>query len=142
MRYLSILLLLICAVTDSVAEGRRGLVTTTSCPFTCEDAGLTSDVCKERRVGDKCQVEDMTQAPGHRSMIKVPASKQRASMNQEAPAADDSRRGLITSSRCPFTCADLGVPNADCREKQMGDTCQVEDLRQAPGHRSLVRMPR
>lgn len=59
------------AESASTEGSRRGLVTSTQCPYSCQTAGLTPDNCREWQVGDKCMVEDLTQAPGHRSMIRV-----------------------------------------------------------------------
>lgn len=58
-----------------------------------------------------------------------------------APPAAGGKRGLVTSSPCPFSCRSAGLRTADCREWTDGDRCYVEDLNQAPGHRSLLPVP-
>lgn len=137
-----ILALVACAFTASPAlaepepAARRGLITSAPCPYTCADAKLSSDVCREHRSGDTCQVEDLTQAPGHRSLLRVPATLAAAA---PSAAADAGRRGLVTSASCPYGCKEAGLSPEICREHRSGDTCQVEDLSQAPGHRTLIR---
>lgn len=128
----------------------HGLVTSAPCPYSCMDEGLTKDVCRERQLGTICEVEDLTQAPGHRSMIRVPkadvdnmSAPQRLEHSLEHSSAPmPGRRGLVTSSHCPYSCKDAGLTVSECQEMQVGDVCQIEDFTQAPGHRSLVRVPR
>lgn len=125
---------------------RRGLVTSSDCPYGCKDAGLSAADCTERKVGDTCQIEDFTQPPGHRSMVRVnrgdfTASDQQVSRSSSTTlAVDEGRRGLITSTSCPYTCRDAGLSDQVCRESRVGNTCRVEDLTQPPGHRTLVRV--
>jgi hypothetical protein len=141
----------------------RGLVTSAACPYSCRDAGLPKESCRERRRGSVCEVEDLTQAPGHRTMMRLPgaASRQKAeprgqlrtwrdtngtwaaipaSMSGAAP--QPGQRGLITSANCPYSCKQAGLSPEVCRERRSGNVCEVEDLTQAPGHRTLFRMPR
>ena len=63
------------------------------------------------------------------------------SLASEVLAAEPAlgKRGLITSSECPFGCRDLGLSRESCREWEAGDLCYVEDLLQAPGHRSMMK---
>ncbi|MCB0346796.1 MAG: hypothetical protein KDD66_16890 [Bdellovibrionales bacterium] len=137
-------------VSNTRAESsgeRRGLVTTAACPYSCKDAGLNSQDCAERRVGDSCQIEDFTQPPGHRSMVRVGKDAAPEAQNFSNARAkettlmvDPDRRGLITSSTCPYTCKDAGLQMNVCRESRVGDTCRIEDFTQPPGHRTLVRV--
>ncbi len=138
---------------------RRGLITTGSCPLTCGDLGVVAEFCRESRIGNKCSVEDLSQPPGHRSVALVPRksrvarrsstiienstvfSEPEKGLSPNAAVNDPKRRGLVTTSSCPFTCEDAGVPADSCREKQVGSRCTVEDLRQPAGHRSMVRVP-
>lgn len=162
MKHLMIVLFLIIISSNSaVAESaRRGLVTSGLCPLSCEDLGVPLNSCKEWSAGQKCFVEDMRSPAGHRSVaivspikgaavlpkseIKKPLEDSTMSTTEDSSnnlaSIDDSRRGLITSSSCPYTCLQAGVPAQDCRESKTGSTCSVEDLRQAPGHRSLLRV--
>lgn len=50
-----------------------------------------------------------------------------------------TKRGLVTSSQCPYSCKDTDIPLEFCRDYQLGTTCRVEDLRMEPGHRTLIR---
>lgn len=155
---------------DAVAESnRRGLITSSSCPFTCSDLGLKADRCREWEAGDSCFVEDLSQAPGHRSLMRVPvatsavAPTARGRMRRDtegtwitltnaevrgdvtqkpARPADPAARGLVTTAPCPFSCQSAGLPQESCREWRDGDSCHVEDLLQAPGHRSALRPSR
>lgn len=136
----------------SAEEARRGLITSTSCPYTCKDAGIPAADCRERRQGDRCEVEDLRQAPGHRTLYRDKAGAGRAAASTEnargsiAPIAPtvpaSGQRGLITSSSCPYDCAMAGVPAAYCRAWESDGRCNVEDLRQAPGHRTLLQVKR
>lgn len=58
--------------TDALLEGRRGLVTSASCPYNCAIAGIPQDNCREWQQGNTCMVEDFMQPAGHRSMLRVP----------------------------------------------------------------------
>ena len=95
----SSLILLIAAL--AFAEGsagssepnRRGLITSSNCPFSCLDLGLKSDNCRQWTSGSKCYVEDYTQPAGHRSMFRVrqdqyiaPAAKKQPSAAKKQPA--------------------------------------------------------
>lgn len=134
---------------DVPAARTRGLVTSAPCPYSCMDEGLTKDVCRERQLGTICEIEDFTQAPGHRSMIRVPkadvdnmSKPQRLGQSSApVPARVPGRRGLVTSAQCPYSCKDAGLTAEECQEMQLGEVCQIEDFTQAPGHRSLVRVP-
>ncbi len=159
--FLGAALLLTASVALADSAGRRGLITSSDCPFTCRDLGLKSDTCREWEAGDSCFVEDLTQAPGHRSLMRVPGAPSskpsaRGRMRRDtegtwitltkgeakgdAPAAAPApgKRGLVTTAPCPFSCASAGLEAANCREWQDGDSCHVEDLLQAPGHRTAV----
>jgi hypothetical protein len=57
-----------------VGKARRGLVTSAQCPYTCRSAGVPKNMCREWKDSMKCFVEDFTQVPGHRSLIRVPLS--------------------------------------------------------------------
>ncbi len=139
----AVLLALSLTAPAEAQDGRRGLITSSSCPYTCEDAKVPAESCRERQRGGVCEVEDLRQAPGHRTVYRF-AGKQDALPAKATPAAarQDGRRGLITSGNCPFDCGMAKIPEADCRAWQEGDRCQVEDLRQAPGHRTLYRIKR
>ena len=127
---------------------RRGLITSASCPYSCRDAGVPAGMCRQIRIGDVCQIEDFTQPPGHRSMVRVraleylkqelaPASGPRAQMNLLS-----GQRGLVTSSSCPYNCRLAGLPRESCREWTDGDKCYIEDMTQPAGHRSRIPVPR
>jgi len=131
---------------------RRGLVTSSTCPFDCRNLNLSSDLCREWQSGDKCFVEDFTQVPGHRSMIRVPTSafiaptqtssfqkKNQSRARMARPEA--SRKGMITSAECPYSCESAGVPSSLCQDWSDGVKCYVEDFTQVAGHRSMVRIP-
>lgn len=155
---------MLCFTTTVWAEEvspQRGLVTSSSCPLSCGELGVPRENCKEWSAGDRCFVEDTRSPAGHRSLAKVRGQLASSAVGvgsvgsenmgrpaevslSEVPNGSDntSRRGLVTSSQCPFTCEDAGVPRDQCREYQGADVCRVEDLRQAPGHRSMVRVPR
>ncbi|MCB0358187.1 MAG: hypothetical protein KDD44_01075 [Bdellovibrionales bacterium] len=140
------------AAEEADGQQRRGLVTSTSCPYGCADAGLASSDCREWSSGDMCYVEDLTQAPGHRSMIRLNGAAAGAATRSAAPrgamasgahgpaSSDPDARGLITTAQCPYTCADAGLSPDVCREKRIGSVCRVEDLTQAPGHRTMLRV--
>lgn len=149
--------------TTPASSGQRGLVTSGLCPLSCQDLMVPEASCKSWSAGEKCYVEDFRSPAGHRSVAKVRGRmgsqmpKSDSEMGQESAAANTAqsmnadssmngqsttgRRGLVTSARCPYTCADAAVPAEDCREIQSGDTCSVEDFRQAPGHRSMIAVP-
>lgn len=133
---------------------RRGLVTSSKCPFDCRNLNLASDLCREWESGDTCYVEDYTQVPGHRSMIRVPTSafsaptksssvsQQQASEQRGRMARPEaSRKGMITSAQCPYSCKSAGVPENLCQDWSDGVKCYVEDFTQVPGHRSMIRIP-
>ncbi len=135
------MILSITQVSAQEQQGRRGLITTSACPYSCRDAGIPKDQCRESRSGDACEVEDFSQPPGHRSVVRVNASAFLQAEPKPANAAQSDnieRRGLVTSSSCPYTCSIAGISAQSCREWRNGDTCYVEDLLQAPGHRSRV----
>ncbi len=163
------LLLIVCLISSPLisnqlafaetATTKRGLITTTTCPYSCQDAGLHQANCREWQSGDVCEIEDFSQAPGHRSLIKAPTvvatnrqPKPRAwrdgngtwlTVNTNgasggAELAKSNARGLVTTSACPYDCRRAGLESKFCREWQEGETCHVEDLLQAPGHRTLV----
>lgn len=123
------------------AEERHGLVTSGPCPLTCKQSGLSADSCREWQVGDTCNVEDFTQPAGHRSMIKVPTGDIIAQNESGGQVGAGTRRGLVTSSTCPYTCKNANVPKDFCREWTEGTNCYVEDFSQAPGHRTMIRLP-
>ena len=131
----------VCLAQESGQEtNRRGLITTAPCPYSCREAGIPQDVCRESKDGNVCQVEDLSQPPGHRSLFRVKAAEYAAPIEKAAqpsqPTAD--RHGLITSSACPYDCKIAGVPADLCREWSDAEKCYVEDLSQPPGHRSRV----
>ena len=159
--YVRMVLLIVCVFSNLPAQAeaprqQRGLVTTASCPYSCQDAGLDKSNCREWQSGAVCEIEDFTQAPGHRSLIKAPAvsgnkaqPKPRTwrdgngtwltvSTNQATEPLKPNARGLVTTSLCPYDCKRAGLDPKFCREWREGETCHVEDLLQAPGHRSLV----
>ncbi len=142
----AILLVLPVSFAHSESPGsRRGLVTTANCPYTCAEAGLSSQNCVERKVGNKCQIEDFTQPAGHRSMARVNREEARSSnvnsrAKQTTLMVEPGRRGLITSTNCPYTCKDAGLQKNVCQESRVGNTCRIEDFTQPPGHRTLVRL--
>ncbi len=148
---------------NQTSDKRRGFVTSTSCPFSCRDAKIPQEHCRERRVGNRCEVEDLRLGAGHQSMIRIPLSAYRIPGRQtagarssastsgasrrrggstQAASAPANRRGMITSAQCPYSCRMAGVPADFCREWKAGPTCYVEDYTQAPGHRSMIRIPR
>ena len=51
---------------------RRGFITSSFCPYSCKDEGLSKEDCVEWQEGSKCYVEDLTKGPGHRSRFVVP----------------------------------------------------------------------
>ena len=123
-------------------EKRRGLITSGACPLGCKDFNLPANLCREFRSGDKCSVEDFSQPPGHRSMIRVRDSQYKKSWSEkDKQSLKMKRRGLITTASCPYTCKDAGAPKGLCRESRSGDLCRVEDFSQVPGHRSMIRVP-
>jgi hypothetical protein len=152
-------------MANGAADKRRGFVTSTSCPYTCGDAKIPEEHCRERRVGNRCEVEDLRLGAGHQSMIRIPLSAYRIpgrggntttstspatlgagkkganSKSSYASSTLANRRGMITSARCPYSCKSAGVPSGFCKEWSSGEKCFVEDLTQAPGHRSMIRLP-
>ena len=118
---------------------KRGLITSTNCPYTCADAGLTSEFCKEKRIGNTCQIEDLTQPPGHRTMVRVHTFTPSEGVHISPKKTE--QRGLVTTSNCPYDCELARVPSQYCRQWKEGGKCKVEDLRQPAGHRSRVGMP-
>lgn len=149
---------------------KRGLITSAECPYSCISAGLPADTCRDWRKFDRCFVEDLTQAPGHRTLARLPqgsapaapqaGSKSYRDPNQtgtwvKIPKTDfrpqdsggnaqlraDGPRGLVTSAACPYSCKAANLSPDVCREWRTADTCYVEDLTQAPGHRTLARLP-
>ncbi len=158
---------LACAVSTSIlllseqvlADSRRGLVTSGSCPLTCNDLRIPAADCKERTVGTECQVEDLRQPAGFQTVVQVGSGANKASVglpgqmsgglpaktvsSQNAAATRESgQRGLVTSSNCPLSCGDLAVPSHQCEERALGSSCEVEDFRYGPGHQTLIRVPR
>lgn len=162
--FLTLIVLILSSGSVQAEQSRRGLVTSGLCPLSCEDLAVPSSSCKEWTVGQKCFVEDMRSPAGHRSVAIVPgkvrgvtlpkmgienpqkrveSSDDVVSMNSGSAGSgsmNSDRRGLVTTSSCPYSCADAGVPKADCRSYQTGTSCSVEDLRQGPGHRSMLRV--
>lgn len=137
MKFLHYSALALLLLSSSAQAEQRGLVTSGTCPLTCKRLAVPSEVCREWQAGERCFVEDLSQPPGHRSVALVRPSMQVAATSNQ----DSERRGLVTSAACPFTCKDAGVPKEYCRESKVGSMCQVEDLSQAPGHRSMIRVP-
>ena len=146
------LLLIICVMTlvsSALAQseqGKRGLITTAACPYSCKDAGIEQSQCRESKSGDTCEVEDLSQPPGHRSLVRLnaastmanTAAEQSSNTSNSAELSKTTRRGLVTSSVCPYNCRMARIPENSCRQWQEGDKCFVEDLNQPPGHRSRV----
>ncbi len=141
---------------NAYAQEGRGLITSTTCPYTCADAGIPEDSCREYREGNTCMVEDLTQPAGHRTLFREKTNGIRVNKPTAIPRVlvkpnpDDplhplpndngsERRGLITSGPCPITCQSLGVAPEHCREWSEGTRCFVEDFTQAPGHRTLMK---
>lgn len=135
-------------------ESRRGFITSSRCPFTCKDAAVPESDCRESRRGDICDVEDLRQPPGHRTVFRtrVPIVKAPSvdanevdsqpsfqDRSQEIDASKTATRGLITSGACPLDCKSINIPQEYCREWRTGDRCYVEDLSQAAGHRTLFK---
>ncbi len=134
--------LLVCTVANAIAEEPevpgRGLVTTGPCPLTCRELGVPAESCREVQVNaQECEVEDFSQVPGHRSMVRV-GKNLITQAEEEAPGTNGNRRGLITSSPCPYSCKIARVPESLCHEWTAGNTCYVEDFSQPPGHRSRI----
>lgn len=126
-------------VQESNGTARRGLVTTGSCPYSCKIAGLAAEQCREWTDGATCSVEDFTQPAGHRSMFRVKAVNALEVLPKDNRAQlGTERRGLVTSSNCPYTCKMANLPADQCREWTDGQMCYVEDFSQPPGHRSRV----
>jgi len=145
------------ALSSAEIKNKRGFVTTAACPYSCSDAGVPKSHCKTWRRGSSCSVEDLRKGPGHQSVIKFFSAKRQLTNRKRSfrgidgtwitlsKKENDSRKkgpifknGMITSAPCPFDCRIAGISKAYCREKKVGNTCQVEDLRQPPGHQSLV----
>lgn len=162
--------ILACAASAGAeqAGARRGLITTASCPFDCAMAGVAKDSCRSWQAGDECYVEDLSQGPGHRSLLVLPegmrapaSAAMRGGMRRDGqgtwitvpraegrrgsaaalPPVESGKRGLVTTAQCPYGCAAAGVPESHCRSWTDGDLCYVEDLLQAPGHRSMLSVP-
>ncbi|MCB0336899.1 MAG: hypothetical protein KDD62_11365, partial [Bdellovibrionales bacterium] len=143
------------AEPSSTQAMRRGLVTSAPCPLSCKDLGVPQEQCRSWQQGDRCLVEDLGQPAGHRSMARVrpgeyadsrsAAPRQAGASSSGAAwpsvAAGDGRRGLVTSSTCPYTCKMARVPAEMCREWKQGDVCMIEDFGQVPGHRTRVAIP-
>lgn len=141
----------------SAGSGTRGLVTTAACPLTCEELRVPKDSCRTWQSGNDCSVEDLSQAPGHRTLFRVPNSMPvgypSQAVNQRTPEgtlvnlseaqgkAQLNSRGLVTTAACPYSCRQARLPKDACREWQEGGLCHVEDLSQPPGHRSMFRVP-
>ncbi len=97
-------------------------------------------------------VEDLTQPAGVQTLVRVPKNQvvqnepsalvTSIGTGREVGAAKNVGRGFITSSTCPFSCAQAGVPKDFCVERQNGNSCEVEDMRQGPGFQTLMRVPR
>ena len=157
---LAISLLITLLVSSNVlAREGRGLITSTTCPYSCADAGIAAENCREFREGNTCMVEDLTQPAGHRTLfreqtngIKVandikpePVPRVMVEFDQNDPLnpkpinQGEERHGLITSGSCPLSCATLGVAPEHCREWNEGTRCFVEDFTQAPGHRTFLK---
>ena len=130
----------VCFAAAKAEDKRRGLVTSTQCPYTCSDARIPAEDCRERQRGGVCEVEDLRQAPGHRTLYRTRGAAAGAAA-RAAERRSPNARGLVTSAACPYSCRDARIPADSCREWQAGDRCFVEDLRQAPGHRTLMRVP-
>ncbi len=43
--------------------------------------------------------------------------------------AEKTKKGAITSSKCPYSCKSKGIKKKHCRDWKEGDRCYVEDLR-------------
>ena len=149
--------LIVLLITDATAfhsnaEDRRGMITSSNCPLTCEDLQVPRNACKERLDGLNCIVEDLRQPAGFQTLVRVRGG-QVVEQEPEAPAVlpktnpvpsqgKNQGRGFITSSSCPFSCAQAGVPKEFCVERRNGASCEVEDLRQGPGFQTLMRVPK
>lgn len=153
------------------STGPRGLITSASCPFDCAMAGVPKSSCRSWQAGDECYVEDLSQGPGHRTLLLLPegtkapraavpagsrmrrdgqgtwitvggagrGGEKRGGIASDPQAANYAgKRGLITSAECPFDCSSAQVPESQCRSWTDGERCFVEDLLQAPGHRSML----
>lgn len=169
MRYLAGPLLVIFAALISSSpvfakpETARGLVTTATCPFSCRDAGVPVEFCRQSQNGSKCTVEDLRQAPGHRTMYRMNSSTKATADLQKKEWRDSNgtwanipaegaatatnkpksgERGMVTSAKCPYDCQMAGLASDICRQWRSGSTCHVEDLTQAPGHRTMYRARR
>ncbi len=78
--------------------------------------------------------------PSDFSEARSAAPREKETLKSEGAMAS-GRRGLITSSACPYTCKMAKIPESQCREWQQGAKCMVEDFGQPAGHRSLIRLP-
>jgi len=106
-----------------LAQARHGLITSTSCPYSCIDAGIPKADCQERvrDNGRICEVEDFRQPAGHRVLFRQVA--------KVVKNADINRNPLVYSGSCPISCEDFSVPAVYCKKWQQGNQCFVEDLR-------------
>lgn len=59
-------------ITEGKPTKRRGLITTSLCPYNCKSEGLSSESCRSWEEYGRCFVEDFTQAPGHRTRVEIP----------------------------------------------------------------------
>lgn len=138
---------------------RHGLITSAACPYTCSDAHVSKGDCRQWQVGEVCFVEDLLQAPGHRSMFRLRGSAVGAAVEDRSRSVRTTdgtwltvggrgeahsevplnSRGLVTTANCPLSCRDLGVPEKACREWKAGGLCHIEDLRQGAGHQSMLK---
>jgi len=147
--------------TSEAEGGKRGFVTTSTCPYSCKDAGVPATYCKTWKRGRNCSVEDLRKGPGHQSVIKFFSAKRQLNNKKRSFRGIDGtwitlnrkearsrkkgalfKNGMVTSASCPFNCKIAGISPEFCREKRIGNTCQVEDLRQPPGHQSMVSVRR
>ncbi len=72
----------LCLSEDSITNKskvkiKRGLITSSTCPYSCKDEGLSKKECKDWQKGTRCYVEDYTQAPGHRTRVAVKNTRPR-----------------------------------------------------------------
>lgn len=156
--YLPLIFILCCSLPSNVfAQNRHGLITSAPCPYSCKDAEIPENMCREWQRGSVCEVEDFRFPAGHRTLFKahqpikkpfngrvVPENPYKDKV-QNIPdgmpyhSPNSKRHGLVTSGPCPLTCQQLSVPPHQCQMWKTGNRCFVEDFRQPAGHRSLFR---
>ena len=152
--YLSLIFILCCSLPSNVfAQSKHGLITSAPCPYSCQQADIPANYCREWRRGSVCEVEDLRLPAGHRTLFlkNQPIKKdfipedpfknkvQNIPDGRPYQSMKSKRHGLVTSGLCPLTCQQLSIPPHQCQMWKTGNRCFVEDFRQPAGHRSLLR---